>query len=152
MYSSVGGVLLESVRFVTVVLFSLWLLAPDSFSKSAQSDSRFRRGWGEESRPLWPLLVAHLFIWNGKNFRTRFFLRCGAVSLQRTGVLLSNRVLSWPLAKVFCELAASCLNRLMIKSRRLAASSQLSHGLLHFIFTYQLFDQEALLRLYHYLS
>src|SRR5215813_14319651 len=68
MYSFVGAVPPGLVPFVTVVLFSLWRLAPDSFSESARSDSRFQRGWCEESRPLWPLLVAHLFIWNGKNF------------------------------------------------------------------------------------
>src|SRR6266508_5092085 len=68
MYSSAGGVPPGSGLFVTIVLFSLWLLAPDSFSESARSDSRFRRGWREESRPLWPLSGAHLFIWNDKYF------------------------------------------------------------------------------------
>src|SRR5262245_10777289 len=68
MYSSVGVVPPGSGLFVTVVLFSLWRLAPDSFSESARSDSRFRRGWRQESRPLWPLSVAHLFIWNDEYF------------------------------------------------------------------------------------
>src|SRR5262245_11586063 len=34
----------------------------------AATASRFRRDWFEESRPLWPLLVAHLFTWDDKYF------------------------------------------------------------------------------------
>src|SRR5262245_36580458 len=68
MYFSVGVVPSGSGRFLTIALFSLWRLAPDSFSESAQSDSRFRRNLCEESRPLWPLSVAYLFIWNDKYF------------------------------------------------------------------------------------
>src|SRR5215475_12310048 len=68
MYSSVGEVPPEPGRFLTVALFSLWRQAPDSFLESARSDSRFRQDWFEESRPLWPLSGAHLFIWNDKYF------------------------------------------------------------------------------------
>src|SRR5262245_27607487 len=68
MYSSVGAVPPGSGWFVTVSLLSLWRLAPDSSLESARSDSRFRRDWCEESRPLWPWSVAHLFIWDDKYF------------------------------------------------------------------------------------
>src|SRR5215510_12127391 len=68
MYFSVGVVPSGSGLFLTIALFSLWRLAPDSFSESARSDSLFRRDWCEESRPLWPLSGTHLFILNDKNF------------------------------------------------------------------------------------
>src|SRR5262245_55802856 len=68
MYSSVGAVPPGSGWFVTVSLLSLWRLAPDSSLESARSASRFRRDWCEESRPLWPWSVAHLFIWDDKYF------------------------------------------------------------------------------------
>src|SRR5215813_15403163 len=68
MYFFVGVVPPGSGRFLTIALFSLWRLVPDSFPESARSDSRFRRNWFVGSRPLWPLLVAHLFIWNDKYF------------------------------------------------------------------------------------
>jgi len=58
----------ERTPLLTVARFSLWLSVPDSFLESARSDSRFRRDWFVGSRPLWPLLVAHLFIWNDKYF------------------------------------------------------------------------------------
>src|SRR5262245_56593576 len=43
-------------------------MVPDSFRESARSDSRLRRDWFVGARPIWSLLVAHLFIWNGKYF------------------------------------------------------------------------------------
>jgi hypothetical protein len=58
----------ERTPLLTVARFSLWLSGPDSFLESARSDSRFRRDWFVGSRPLWPWLVAHLFIWNDKYF------------------------------------------------------------------------------------
>src|SRR5262245_9908489 len=57
-----------SGQFVTVARLYLWLADPDSFLESARSDSRFRRDWFEESRPLWPWSVAHLSIWDDKYF------------------------------------------------------------------------------------
>src|SRR5262245_53416652 len=101
MYSSVGVVPPGSGWFLTVARFSLWRQAPDSSLESARSDSRFRRDWFEESRPLWPLLVAHLFIWDDKYFSqplpqhaigweglsalSHFFLECTPASRRNTG-------------------------------------------------------------------
>src|SRR5215813_1640421 len=39
-----------------------------SFLESLRSDSRFRRDWFAESRPLWLWSVAHFFIWNSSQF------------------------------------------------------------------------------------
>src|SRR5215813_6819856 len=55
-------------QFLTVARLSLWLVGLDSFLESARSDSRFRRDWRQESCPLWPWSVAHLFIWDDKYF------------------------------------------------------------------------------------
>src|SRR5262245_15548044 len=55
-------------QFLTVAQLSLWLAGRDSYIESARSDSRFRRDWFVGSRPLWTLLVAHLFIWDDKYF------------------------------------------------------------------------------------
>src|SRR5215475_5509843 len=57
-----------SRQFVTVARLYLWFADPDSFLESARSDSRLRWDWFAESRPLWPLLVAHLFTRDDKYF------------------------------------------------------------------------------------
>src|SRR5215813_11259423 len=68
MYFYVAAIPPGSGQFVTVARLYLWLADPDSFLESARSDSRFRRDWFAESRPLWPWSVAHLFIWNSSQF------------------------------------------------------------------------------------
>src|SRR5262249_5250342 len=68
MYFYVAAIPPGSGQFVTVARLYLWLADPDSFLESARSDSRFRRDWFAESRPLLPWSVAHLFILNSSQF------------------------------------------------------------------------------------
>src|SRR5262245_14708001 len=97
-----------------------------SLSPFARSDSRFRRDWFEESRPFWPLLVAHLFTWNDKYFDqplpqhaigweglsalSHFFLECTPSSRRNTRKYVG--LLGGPFTRRSFHSLPHCLDRL----------------------------------------